>query len=542
MFGNGFPDDWSALKRLIWLRLMLGPGSSRIIKTVKGAIAHMTDALARLAIKIVASIEPVQDLHGQDAPWPPGGGKNLIDLNGFSSPYASATPIEKGVIVTITTAGNNRYVSYNLPLSLLGKTVTLHADVSVGSTNYASMRIYYYSGSSTVGDSVLIVGGTGSRTGTVTIPDSLPEGTEGIRLQLYGGTTGTTSVDTYATYDNLQLEIGSTPTAWSPYANECPISGHTGCEVVRTGKNLCSQVLNGLISIGVDTVHYYPNNDCRSLVFNCKAGQTYIASGLTMNRFIWAVFDSAPTSGSQPIAYQAYAQPQAFTPTKDGVCILYVSNTPVDTSAAQVELGSNASSYEPYSGTTVTVSFGQTVYGGQLTVFEDGSGQIVADRIGISTTWGDMTGATDYDVTQMRVIMLTTPPDTSSQARQKSISNIAAYVNNATDTVHYQILNSGSAARFYLPKSTDTTTPVQLVYYLATPIVYTLPDVTILSMVLGTNNIWVDTGDTEVTYYADGEASTSEALGILLGGAYHNSGTDDDATDDEALGILLGGS
>ena len=43
----------------------------------------------------------------------------------------------------------------------------------------------------------------------------------------------------------------------------------------------------------------------------------------------------------------------------------------------------------------------------------------------------------------------------------------------------------------------------QLVYPLATPQTYTLPSVTMLETLLGTNNVWCDTGDTAVTYSAD---------------------------------------
>lgn len=49
MFGNGFPDDWSALKRLIWTRLMLGSGgSSGTITTVTGVSPlTLANALAK---------------------------------------------------------------------------------------------------------------------------------------------------------------------------------------------------------------------------------------------------------------------------------------------------------------------------------------------------------------------------------------------------------------------------------------------------------------------------------------------------------------
>ena len=55
------------------------PEPQPVEKTVRGAIVHITDALAEPARKLTAYIEPLQDLHGYDAPWPAGGGKNLFD-------------------------------------------------------------------------------------------------------------------------------------------------------------------------------------------------------------------------------------------------------------------------------------------------------------------------------------------------------------------------------------------------------------------------------------------------------------------------------
>ena len=56
-----------------------------VLKTVTGALLHITDALAKPAKKFTATLSPVQDLHGQDAPYPSGGGKNKLDTSSFSN-------------------------------------------------------------------------------------------------------------------------------------------------------------------------------------------------------------------------------------------------------------------------------------------------------------------------------------------------------------------------------------------------------------------------------------------------------------------------
>jgi hypothetical protein len=81
---------------------------------------------------------------------------------------------------------------------------------------------------------------------------------------------------------------------------------------------------------------------------------------------------------------------------------------------------------------------------------------------------------------------------------------------------------------------------VQFVYHLTEPIEYTLSG-EVVAMLLGENNIWCDASDDlELTYYADGNVSTLEALNTLLGGRYTNLGTPDDVSDKEALQIILG--
>ena len=71
MFKHGFPPEWSTFKKLIWL---VGSGiagaASGIWKTVTGTLIHITDALASPMQKCEVSLEPIQDLHGQDAPYP----------------------------------------------------------------------------------------------------------------------------------------------------------------------------------------------------------------------------------------------------------------------------------------------------------------------------------------------------------------------------------------------------------------------------------------------------------------------------------------
>lgn len=545
------------------------PTPPPIEKTIIGNPIHITDALAKPVQALSIALEPIQDLHGYDNPWPAGGGKNLFNIDrtqgtpnpadnsGSTSPremdadhyyvgltrdnYYAPTNVNSasvsGNTVNISSKNSGYGISFPVPVSANTQYtfsgVFTNAFVGFG---YYDSEWHHLSYSSQYDSAI-----------TITTPADCAYVV--CVIFTYSNETGSIA--------NIQLEKGSTSTAWTPFSNLCPISGWTGAKVTRTGKNLCSQVLNGLISLGTDTAYFYTLADARSLVFECKAGQTYIASGLTMNRFVWGVFDSVPTNGSQPIAYQGYAQSQAFTPTKDGVCVLYVSNVPVDTSTAQIELGSTASAYSPYVGTTLPVSWQSeagTVYAGYLSIDKDGGCTVTVDRVfvefdgSVDETWywhnsgvafGAVSGGLITDATtQFEKFTLCDKLQSASWVGRGSLDNSCGMFFGAS-YVFIKVSNSitnVATARTWLSNN-----PITVIYPLATPVTYTLSSVTVPSTVQGENNIWSD-GTMTLVYLADGNASDVEALNILLGGRYVNNHGEDEPTDREALDILLGGT
>ena len=78
MFEHGFPEDWSMLKRLIWLKASgTGGGGSAVLKTVSGTILQITDALARTAYQLKINITPKQ------APGTPST-QNILPISGWT--------------------------------------------------------------------------------------------------------------------------------------------------------------------------------------------------------------------------------------------------------------------------------------------------------------------------------------------------------------------------------------------------------------------------------------------------------------------------
>ena len=208
MFEHGFPQEWSTLKKLIWLVGSGIAGASYIWKTVTGALIHITDALASPMQKCEVALEPIQDLHGQDAPYPAGGGKNLLSLPDETfvqfaeheiDPIPAGTYIYSGIVTSTDTDGNKCAIIFldESKNTLVSKLL----DRSTGTTRIASSEF-------TVSSAIKYV--------RLYASNGYPSG-EG---------------DTANFKDNMVCPAtASNPTSYAPYSNICPITGWTGCEV-----------------------------------------------------------------------------------------------------------------------------------------------------------------------------------------------------------------------------------------------------------------------------------------------------------------------
>ena len=159
-------------------------------------------------------INPIQDLHGYDNPWPEGGGKNLLNYN-------------------------NRIDDMYI------RTDGTFDDVSGASVFYAYVQPNTtYTFSCEKGDRYDIV------SSSIIPADDQPY----IRMKHHASTyDGPVTITTESDESMLcfyvsrnvssipawvQLEEGSSATAWTPYSNICPISGWAGVQVQRTGVNV----------------------------------------------------------------------------------------------------------------------------------------------------------------------------------------------------------------------------------------------------------------------------------------------------------------
>jgi len=174
----------------------------------------------------------------------------------------------------------------------------------------------------------------------------------------------------------------------------------------------------------------------------------------------------------------------------------------------QIELGSTATTYEPYNGNTYTISFGDTYYGGELDV-TNGVLRVTHGYVDLSTlifyyqtqncfyaTRNDAKGGGTIISSAYRytgISIGSTRPDLSI--------SLATYYGSHSISIKDTRYDNTSIADFRASLN-----GVQAVYELETPFTIQLSPQQIEQ--LEENNIWADTGDVEVTYLYKGTPET----------------------------------
>ena len=282
--------------------------------------------------------------------------------------------------------------------------------------------------------------------------------------------------------------------------NVRPISGWTGANVTRTGKNILSPTLysggtynptvgsklnlsvsptqltdngNGTFTITTSsTWRYYTliapiiNGEkyYRKISWS-STGQFGISIGyLQKDGTVNSVYNNTSASGS----FSGTLKPD--NPTNAYYYITFsnrgTASCTITITEPQIEFGTTETAYEPYAGNTYSADWTDaagTVYSGTLTINEDGSGSVKARPYYASYNGETLVGPW--------------------------VSSMDKYVSGATPTTGAQVVDLGG---------TETSTNL------------TSGQVTAL---LGQNYVWADTGDVSVTYYYPG-TTASPIVGV----------------------------
>ena len=486
-----------------------------ITDSASGSIASFTDGADDLPVKeLKVGIEPVQDLHGYDHPWPAGGGKNLFPVN-FTSES------QNSVVAEVLSNGKIRVHGTNSSSNT--------AFITISSTTVNSFIIpagtYTISVDSLNDNIYLDVSGSEQNGVSYT---QLTNSAKNKQITVIDGTKPFAyirfCVAASATIDitiGVQIETGSSATTFAPYSNICPITGWTGANVTRIGKNLCDEMMNGYWAYA--NGDYVTSNEwiCTKHKMPCKPDTDYVTSWSNGHYTRWQGFVWYDSNGNYigTTNYQQTAingktakSPKEAAYMTYNIASLYTGTPiiPADITDFQCEIGSSPTAYEAYrSNDTIECKFPQsagTVYGGTLTVNEDGSGELIVDRgiedIG-NMSWVYKSGSGGYlqsyslsiDADNDNIICSIYNQDKSHSVSEASDKSILVDITRSRIFVKDSDYSDGNDFK-------TSKTGQKIVYYLATPITYTITPQEVKTL-LGTNHIWADTGDTEVTYCAD---------------------------------------
>ena len=193
-----------------------------IYDTASGDIASFPDGADGLPVNdLTVGIEPVQDLHGYDYPWPGGSGKNKLPITGQSTTNKGITYTvnANGTISAKGTASGNSYLRFSDSVSLPTGTYIL-TDGSGSSNNNINI---------TINKNGSWLATTASGQASISVNSESDVYTFDIFIA---------SGQTVNLVFKPMMRISTESADFVPYSNICPISGWTGCNVSRTGKNL----------------------------------------------------------------------------------------------------------------------------------------------------------------------------------------------------------------------------------------------------------------------------------------------------------------
>lgn len=467
------------------------------VDTADGPVASFPDGADDIPLKsLIVDINLVQDLHGYDSPWPAGGGKNLADYTNIDWGTVSDGWITYNPNVTSVT---NTPMPTNI---VAGQDYCITIERSAASATYVSRiqlfdannnKVYDNNGWATVNPFVVSVNlASNAVSAVVTIKEE---------------SSGTVKTGTF----RIQIEKGSTSTAWTPYENLCPISGWSEVAVEQRGKNLLNNEASvfsnvGLYKIcklnlptGTNLFMSFEDNDTSvdaSSIFFGFVLDDYTSGTLPSGTYKWAKIPSvtSPTNIDNVNSVGTLCSVVCYPATDEAL------NTFFARYKVTVTVGTTASSYTPYnpSSRDIVIQLGDTYYGAQIDVLTG-----VLRVMMVSVDLGELdwryytSGGSSYFYADV-------------SGKHNGFNNFICSVYPVRSAGDKIIRGYTSSNRVSVIDSsyTDVTdfeafiTGQTICYELATPIEIQLTPQEINSL-LGTNNIWADTGDTHVIYRAD---------------------------------------
>ena len=258
-----------------------------------GSIATFETNLAENLIRLNVSIDPVQDLHGYDAPWPAGGGKNIL-------------PITIADLKTLNTSGtwtgDTKYTRNDLQYTF--ETQDGYVTKIIVNGTASATTTFLFAGDTTHNEYVgKILNGCPSGGGGATYNVTGYNFTDGVGFSVYDVGYGMTipsltdkqfrlyiAVMSGYTANNITFQLmirdSAQSATFAPYANVCPISGHSAVNIFHEAEY--DQTADPVITISLGDTRY--------------GGTLDVLTGtLTVDRasFTWGAGESTRLSNSK---------------------------------------------------------------------------------------------------------------------------------------------------------------------------------------------------------------------------------------------------
>ena len=456
-------------------------------QTESGSVVSIESDGGDAVTSLVAQIEPKQDLHGYDYPFPAGGGPNVFTTVGatFDIVYGSDGTETSGV-----------YSGYSFAHTAFIP-VKPNTKYTISGTNRASTQTNHRVIGWTSGK--VYVGQEGN---LILNPTTLTENS------IEFTTSATTAFITVNYVYKANGVLVDEQIKLQPYENICPITGWTGANVFVTGVNVWDEEWeSGDINI-VDGSKRAAGDRIRSKNFiPVSPNGTYYSMCNYQNPVI-CFYDEAKrwVSGKLGVGY-VVGKNVAFTVPSWCYYVMFYYNGTTYNHDISINYPSTDTAYHPYTGTTYPVSFGSagTVYGG--------TGDVVTGVLTVThkaKTFDGSENWLEYEYNGNKSFRLYVT-DMQTGNNLPLLSNRLTFREFAwSATSGYYI---GDSNKYIYVRNQDITTvndfkswlasnPLQVVYPLATPttVQLTAQEVELLT---GNNNVWADTGDITLTYGAD---------------------------------------
>lgn len=491
--------------------------------TVEGNPINFSTLSAQNAESTIIDLEPIQDLHGYDKPWVGGAGKNLLPMTvdgikaiNTSGTWSGNVYTINGINITVQTDDADNIIgistSAGTPSSTIGFNLYTDTGNFLPSGNY-TLKGCPRGGSSTtfkqdVIDAVLghiyaLDFGNGGSIQTI-------EGSNiYCRIVLYA-----VSLSAMTFYPMIYSNSES-DTSFTPYTNICPISGRTEIGILGCGVNVWDEEweVGGLnAETGEETA---ATNRIRSknyipIVANSSY---YCVVPFNSNDIRLCYYDKNKTfvSSSEWLYKGVFTTPQNVSYIRFYVGTVYGTTYNNDIS---INYPSTDTTYHPYiKSTDLTISLGQTVYGGTLDVengvlvvdkaIEDLGNLTWSGKDSVNRFYADIVDLKVYSDYEQGILCSHMGIDTKVITNESNADDftMARYTVGNIKRVYVKCRTISNSSDF-----TTYVTGMQLVYDVATPTTIQLTPHQI-SLLEGVNNIST-TGDKITLTYRDGKVAT----------------------------------